>query len=545
MYVITSPNKCKGVLPILLLLISLFTPIPDQSAAHIEYAWWLTGWVYVFLCVLLLLYALFIPKKKKTQIIGQELILWILLIMGMKEVFAGLLQLFDFQASKHSLYSFTGSFYNPGPYGGFLSIIFPIAFYKTLYYKERVRYGKPYQLYYHFTFIICLLLGSMIIAGASRAAWCASLVSLPWVYYHFSEKNRQKVGSWIHHRRKYLWIFALGMLVASIIVFGLKKDSALGRIFIWKICCLSIAESPMKGYGKGTFEGIYGQFQENYFSNPNYAEWEERVAGCPHYAFNEYVQIAVEYGIPILIGIISLFAICFFTGLKKRRIAACGGLLAFFIFSFFSYPSEFPAFSIAVFFLTILCCGNEQKWSWLLLACISGIVGCSIFKSDIHKELSQWNECRIRYRLGAYDNAKDEYEKLYPTLKKEHSFLFEYGHCLHKLHDYNQSNQILYEAEKTICDPIVLNIIGKNYVELKQYTEAEEYFIRSSHRLPNRIYPYYLLAKLYAEPQFRQPEKFKKMADKVLHKKPKVYSKAIEEMREEIKNIAKERHLPI
>lgn len=92
---------------------------------------------------------------------------------------------------------------------------------------------------------------------------------------------------------------------------------------------------------------------------------------------------------------------------------------------------------------------------------------------------------------------------------------------------------------------MVLNIIGKNYVELKQYTEAEEYFIRSSHRLPNRIYPYYLLAKLYAEPQFRQPEKFKKMADKVLHKKPKVYSKAIEEMREEIKNIAKERHLPI
>ena len=31
------------------------------------------------------------------------------------------------------------------------------------------------------------------------------------------------------------------------------------------------------------------------------------------------------------------------------------------------------------------------------------------------------------------------------------------------------------------------------------YEEAEEWFIRSTHRLPNRIYPYYLLAKLYAE----------------------------------------------
>lgn len=41
----------QGGGPILLLLISLFTPIPDQSAARIEYEWWLTGWGYVFLCV--------------------------------------------------------------------------------------------------------------------------------------------------------------------------------------------------------------------------------------------------------------------------------------------------------------------------------------------------------------------------------------------------------------------------------------------------------------------------------------------------------------
>lgn len=82
-------------------------------------------------------------------------------------------------------------------------------------------------------------------------------------------------------------------------------------------------------------------------------------------------------------------------------------------------------------------------------------------------------------------------------------------------------------------------------MKLSQFQLAEKYYKKSINFPPNRIYPYYLLAKLYAEPQFRQPEKFKKMADKVLYKKPKVYSKAIEEMREEIKNIAKERHLPI
>ena len=123
-------------------------------------------------------------------------------------------------------------------------------------------------------------------------------------------------------------------------------------------------------------------------------------------------------------------------------------------------------------------------------------------------------------------------------LKENYSFLFEYGYCLHKLQRFEESNQILMEAEKLSCDPMILNIIGKNYQSLQHYDKAERYFIRSSNRLPNRIYPYYLQAKLYAEHGYYHPDKFMKMADKVLHKKPKVHSKAIDEMRKEIEGIA-------
>ena len=63
---------------------------------------------------------------------------------------------------------------------------------------------------------------------------------------------------------------------------------------------------------------------------------------------------------------------------------------------------------------------------------------------------------------------------------------------------------------------------------------AEDWLIRSTHRLPERIYPYYLLAKLYAEPDFRQPDKFEKMKRIVLTKEPKVQSTAIRQMREEV-----------
>ena len=85
------------------------------------------------------------------------------------------------------------------------------------------------------------------------------------------------------------------------------------------------------------------------------------------------------------------------------------------------------------------------------------------------------------------------------------------------------------------CDPMSLNIIGKNYQAIGKYEKAEEYFIRSTHRLPGRIYPYYLLAKLYAEPEYQHPEKLKQAVQIVLTKEPKVQSTAIREMREEVK----------
>ena len=85
---------------------------------------------------------------------------------------------------------------------------------------------------------------------------------------------------------------------------------------------------------------------------------------------------------------------------------------------------------------------------------------------------------------------------------------------------------------------MILNIIGKNYQSMGEYEKAEEWLIRSTHRLPGRIYPYYLLAKLYAEPQYYQPEKLKWAIEIVLTKNPKVESNAIQEMREEVKKIS-------
>ena len=77
--------------------------------------------------------------------------------------------------------------------------------------------------------------------------------------------------------------------------------------------------------------------------------------------------------------------------------------------------------------------------------------------------------------------------------------------------------------------PMILNVIGKNYQAIGEYEKAEKFLLRSTHRLPGRIYPYYLLAKLYAAPDYRHEEKLKRAIEVVLT--------AIKEMRKEMEKL--------
>jgi len=54
-------------------------------------------------------------------------VIWSLIILGGIEAIWGMRQIYGLAISNHSLYALTGSFYNPGPYSGYLAMIFPIC----------------------------------------------------------------------------------------------------------------------------------------------------------------------------------------------------------------------------------------------------------------------------------------------------------------------------------------------------------------------------------------------------------------------------------
>lgn len=476
--------------------------------------------------------------NRKQNLSFHSIVTWVLIILGGIEAVWGLRQIYGLAVSNHSLYALTGSFYNPGPYSGYLAMIFPLCLHEWLNLRKTLERTWMEQCEYYIALSVMLLILCVLPAGMSRSAWIASAISGIWVYgIHASWGNQLKEWGQKYRQRMILAFVILGfvMVVAGYGLFHIKAASANGRLFMWKISSLAIAEKPLSGYGTGSFASAYGAAQEHYFANGDYSETEELVAGSPEYAFNEYLQIAIEYGIPFLIVVLLFISFCLWKGITENRIGVCGGVISVLVFALSSYPMQIPGFAMSFFFLLAACAIGRSRIALLFFTVIIVLTGTYYWKNNQYEACRQWSSCKMLYNIGAYGSAKEDYEKLYPELQNRGTFLYEYGHCLHKLKEYESSNEILEEATQHSCDPMILNIIGKNYQEMGRLDKAEEYLIRSTHRLPGRIYPYYLLAKLYAEPEHMQPEKLKRAVGVVLTKEPKVQSTAVREMRAEVK----------
>ena len=422
------------------------------------------------------------------------IITWLLILAGSVEAVWGLLQVYGYEPSNHSLYALTGSFYNPGPYSGFLAMCVPVAFHEWL---EGKRIWKPMAL------VALVLMLVVLPSGMSRSAWLAALVASGYVLgMHYREK--------LYRYRNVFWIGGLLLMILGIGAYHWKKDSADGRLLMWKVATQAVLDQPWQGVGWECVAGAYGDAQERYFASGMATEQEAHVAGAPEYVFNEYLQVAMAWGVPALCGILLLVGGCFCLGHRGSMFGICGALISLGVFSFSSYPFQFMEFIVALIALLVSCAMGYRKVWVRVLALVLGI-GIGVYLTE-HR----------------------------PT--KNARRMFEQAHALHKAGQWQESIELLKETMKVSSDAMILNIIGKNCQALEEYEEAESWFIRSTHRLPNRIYPYYLLAKLYAEhPKCFPKEKLEWAVKMVLEKEAKVESTAIKQMREEVKDLLEEK----
>lgn len=451
---------------ILLPIIALISVIWINSAGKFAEQWTWLAKSYILFIICNIYFLIINYRNRNIANIYYSCIIWVLIIIGGSQVIYGLLQLYCHVPSNHPLFGLTGSFLNPGPYSGYLATVFPLCLNEWLHLNDKMDKNITEKTAYYLTGIITLLILCILLVGMSRSSWLAASISGLWIYsIHYSFGKKISI-IWRHQPQKVIsisvFVFTC-LIIGGIFIFNFKKDSACGRLFIWKITCIAIAERPITGYGMNSFARAYGMAQENYFANEPYSPSEELVAGSPEYAFNEYLQLILERGIVCSLVIILLIFFCLHKGVKKKRLSACGGVMSLLIFAFSSYPMQIPAFVITFFLLLTACIIEYSRITLAVLILLVGFAGGILWKNDISEKRTEWANTQLFYKNGAYITAKKSYQELYPTLKNRGNFLFEYGHCLHKLKEYDTSIKILKEAEKLSCDPMILNIIGKNF----------------------------------------------------------------------------------
>lgn len=516
-------------------------------------------------------------SPERLALLGQMLVFWfalrlslsifsnlgqiftvVLIVTAAIEAIWGMAQIYGISKSNHSLFRLTGSFHNPGPFSGYLAVMLPL----TLDAVFSVQMGTLKRVKKEVAFYGLLAAGCLMVivlpAGMSRSAWLAAGAGCTWLAWRRLAPLQRFGGLLVRFRRWTIVGLAMLLLMAGAAfpaLYQLKKESADGRLLMWKITWQAIKEHPLTGVGLGGFPGAYATAQFAYFSSGNYVEGEEYVAGNPEYAFNEPMQLWLEGGLSGLIVFAALLAYCFYVGVRNRRYGSCAALLAFGVLSLSSYPFQMPSFVVLLVFLLTDCLRKPftpfsvrlaYAPRMLVVMCLLMVASSWWVWSSQQARFEayrQWTGIKMLYQAGAWKAAAEKYRLLEPELRHLPDFLFEYAQCLTKSGHFEESDALLKRASELSSDPMIRNVRGRNHQALGDFRKAESFYLEAMFLQPARVYPYYLLAKLYAEKDFLQPEKMKDVARRALTMRPKVDNMAVKEMREELKKLLKNENL--
>ena len=399
---------------------------------------------------------------------------------------------------------FGGIFLNPGPLACFYSVCICVA--SAFYFKMSSKWISGILL---LVVVNCLVFLSLLM---SRTAWLATITSV--VVYILNKDNiifKIRNNSFI--------VITACLLVSTFFIhsYYAKQMSADGRFFMDNICLRKIVHSGLSGNGLGTFCCAYGEEQLRFFEGESYpkypSEWgkcyefkkKRIIADSPSRAFNEYLKIGVEAG-PIVLLLFCLLLLYSCLLLISKHNPYGYGLLALAIISLFSYPFSFWSFRILLsLFLAVagtICSNQIQRHFYVeivgFLILVYLYINCFNFRSDLKVAQIKWKEIEAKYELQDeeyYENCS----KIVGSMCYDPFFLYKYGLSLQESGLFNESNIILLMGSRISCDPLFWDAMGSNYENLGDTNSAEECYKHAFWMLPNRLFPIYLLAKLYYE----------------------------------------------
>ena len=444
---------------------------------------------------------------------------WLIVFVTFLQAVYGIFQYVGVPVSRSS-FPILGSFDNPAGFSSCLVVGVP-------FYLGFIKENNNRRYY-----VLSLLLVNLtaIMLSGSRAG-ILSVFIIFFLYLY-----RQYIYAFDRIKKKRVLFFALLFFVTLIfILFSLKKDSAIGRILIWKVTCDMIADSPILGSGSGFFRANYMPYQADYFKNISdnaYSFLADNIVS----PFNEYLFLTVEFGI-IGLFLLSSVLFCFFYFNKNRYSSFIGVIISMIIFSLFSYPFRYPFVWVAIIYSlarvsvdlpTIYQLGKRSVSCVKMgISVVLVLAGFYLWK-DICFEYD-WGKIAHLSLSGKTKMVIEDYKDLYDRWNGNPYFLYNYGAELNYIGRYEDSSVVLEECKYFIDDYPLRMLLADDYFCLKEWNLAKSHYEMASYMCPNRFLPLQGLVNVYDS--IDCPDIARKLALDIIEKKEKVPSAIVSQIK--------------
>lgn len=466
--------------------------------------------------------SLVIPDLSKRNVeLSTTIIGGIIITSTSLQALYGIAQYFDIFLS-NNLFKVTGSFDNPAGFAASLCIAFP--FYILI-------ISKSQHTLRWIEIFLTVVTALAVILSESRSGMLSLLVII----------LCQGIQRWKLSMNKKIIIFVLVSLVTICGLFFIKKDSANGRLLIWKCALPMLEQNWLTGYGTGGFEAHYMDYQAAYFEK--YPEDPYGIlADNVQYPFCEYLRIAIDYGI---IGILFLsgwllyLLFCYFRYPSATSKIALLCWITICTFSCFSYPLMYPFVWLVLIYSTFILIRKHIQYIFkhcppilLKTATASYVIfsiyaGCKIY-TRMQAEI-EWVQIANLSSIGKTKNVLPQYEKLMKVLGKDRYFLYNYSAELFHVKYYRKSLDMAMKCRKYWADYDLEMLLGEIQYNLKCYDQAKSHYQQASLMCPNRFMPLYKLYKLYKE--MGDTDNAKRMAHVIVDKPVKIDSPLIKQIK--------------
>ena len=429
----------------------------------------------------------------------------------------GLLQAFALGSNGAAF--LTGTLNNTAGFAACLCVGFPLCL--------SLLVGRGWQRYVGST--VGVVVAVTVVFSASRAGILSLLVVLVmwgWKRLHFSLRIKWTV----------LVILSLFLFV---LLYGLKKDSADGRLLIWHCSLEMMKERPLLGWGVGGFEAHYMDYQAAYFErhpDSHYAPLADTV----QFPFSEYLNIGIAFGVVGLLIVVTCLVCLGRAYIRRPTMEKETGFLvwlAVVVFAAFSYPLMYPFVWLMLMYASMELLENVGTVRPLFLrvgaVCLFAVC-CWAGSWAYHRMKAEvmWAEVVFAPTLEQIDWAVKKYQNIYPLLKTDRYFLYNYAVELNRCGLSDESLRVAIECRSHWADYDLELLLASLYEQQREDACAEAHYRKASFMCPNRFVPLCRLVQLLD--RTGQVDEAVRLAQQIVKKPVKIPSLQVDWIKEEM-----------